>query len=259
MLKVYFLQQWYCLGDPTVEAEIYDSIAFRNFLGIDHLGKSIPDETSVLRFRRFLEDHNLQEDFLSKTNEILEKDGHLLKRGTIVDATLIKSSSSTKNKAKKRDPEMSSTKKNNNFHFGMKQHIGVDIEKGMIHTVKSTTAKTHDIKMLNDCLHGEEKVVSGDKAYGTKAYKKELRKSGKKYLITDKAARNTKLSSSQKKQNKKISRVRGKVEHPFRVIKYLWGHARARYKGLRKNELQWNTLAMLNNFYMLTKNKCFQT
>ncbi len=257
LLKIYFLQQWYCLWDPTVEAEIYDSIAFRSFLNIDHLWNGIPDETTVLRFRRFLEKHDLQKQFFEKTTKILEKQWHLLKRGTIVDATLIAASPSTKNKSKKRDPEMSSTKKNNNFYFWMKQHIGVDIEKGMIHSIKATTAKVHDIKMLDECLHGEEKIISWDKAYWTKKLKKEMRSEWKKYYITDKASRNKKLSHSQKKNNNKISRVRWKVEHPFRVIKHLWRHSKTRYKWILKNEQQWNSLAMLSNFYILSTNKCF--
>jgi IS5 family transposase len=275
MLKVYFLQQWYCLGDPTVEAEIYDSIAFRLFLGINDLGEGIPDESTILRFRRFLEDHKLPEKFLQKTVKVLKASGHILKRGTIVDATIIKASSSTKNKAKSRDPEMNSTQKNNNYYFGMKQHIGVDADKGLIHTLESTTAKVHDSQKLEDCLHGEETIISGDKAYGSKELKQKCRNEGKTYLITDKRARRrkpkditeeawsilkkvpTQLSASQKKKNKNISSVRSKVEHPFRIIKHLWGHRNVRYKGILKNNLQWNTLAMLSNFYMIAKNQVF--
>jgi len=252
LLKVYFLQQWYNLGDPTVEAEIHDSIAFRRFLGID-LIENIPDESTICRFRHFLEEHRLPEKFFRRTAGILEEKGLILKRGTIVDATIVKASSSTKNKDKKRDPEMSSTKKNNNYHFGMKQHIGVDLDSGLIHTIEATTAKTSDIKKLEDCLHGEEKIISGDKAYGTQERKREMRKEGKTYLITDKATCVKKLSRSQKKRNRKISSVRAKVEHPFGVIKNLWQHRNVRYKTLFKNSMQWNTLAMLCNFYKLRK------
>ena len=152
---------------------------------------------------------------------------------------------------------MSLTKKNNNFYFGMKQHIGVDSEKGLIHTITSTTAKSHDIKSLEDCLHGEEEIISGDKAYGTKAMKKKMRKEGKIYMITEKKVRGKNLSIKQKKWNNKISRVRGKVEHPFLIIKHLWGHYKCRYKGIRKNNLQWNTLAMLSNFYMISRGRRF--
>jgi len=270
LLKIYFLQQWYNLGDPTVEAEIYDSIAFRRFLNID-LVENVPDETTICRFRHFLEEHRLQEKFFRKTVGILEEKGLILRRGTIVDATIVQASGSTKNKAKKRDPEMSSTKKNNNYHFGMKEHIGVDIQSGLIHTIEATTAKVADIQKLEDCLHGYEEVISGDKAYGTKERKQQMRKEGKTYLIIDKKNKRrkpenisetewekikkipTQLSTKQKKRNKKISSVRSKVEHPFGIIKNLWKHRRVRYKGLLKNALQWNTLAMLSNFYRLRK------
>jgi len=276
MLKIYFLQQWYNLGDPTVEAEIYDSIAFRRFLGINDFGEEIPDETSILRFRRFLEENHLQEELFKGTKNLLSAEGYLLKKGTIVDATIIRASSSTKNKEKKRDKEMTSTRKNNNYYFGMKQHIGVDTNKGLIHTIVSTTAKSNDVNSLEDCLHGEEEIICGDKAYGSQALKKKMRKEGKVYLITNKrnsrrkpkgiSDKNweklkrvkTKLSSAQKKLNNKISRIRGKVEHPFWVIKHLWGHYKCRYKGIEKNNLQWNVLAMLSNFYMISKCQRFQ-
>lgn len=258
MIKIHCLQQWYNLGDPTVEAELYDSIAFRRFVGINDFGEDIPDETSILRFRRFLEKHELQKELFEGTKRLLANQGALLREGTIVDATIVKASSSTKNKEKKRDPEMSSTRKNNNYYFGAKQHIGVDISSGLIHCIETTTAKTADIKMLDTCLHGEEKIISGDKAYGTKAMKKQMRKEGKIYMITEKRPPKKQLSHKKKKWNKKVSRVRGKVEHPFGIIKNLWGHRSCRYKGLHKNNLQWNFLAMLSNFYMLATCRRFQ-
>lgn len=252
LLKIYFLQQWYNLGDPSVEAEIHDSIAFRRFLKID-LVENVPDETTICRFRHFLEAHKLQEKLFRKTVGILETKGLILKKGTIVDATILKASGSTKNKGKKRDPEMSSTKKNNNYHFGMKEHIGVDIGSNIIHTIEATTAKVADIEKLEDCLHGDEEIVSGDKAYGTKARKQAMRKAGKIYLIIDKATCRKKLSSQQRRKNRKISSVRSMVEHPFGIIKNLWKHTHVRYKGIFKNAMQWNTLAMLANFYTLRK------
>jgi len=252
LLKIYFLQQWYNLGDPTVEAEIYDSIAFRRFLGID-LIENIPDESTICRFRHFLESKRLPEKFFRRTAGILEAKGLILRRGTIVDATIVQASGSTKNKERKRDPEMSSTRKNNNYHFGMKEHIGTDAESGLIHTIEATTAKVADINKLEDCLHGYEQIVCGDKAYGTKARKRQMRAEGKTYLITDKATTRRKLSNSQRKHNRQKSSVRSKVEHPFGVIKNLWHHRKVRYKGIFKNSMQWNTLAMLCNFYMLRK------
>jgi len=274
LLKIYFLQQWYNLGDPTVEAEIYDSIAFRRFLKID-LIENVPDESTICRFRHFLEEHKLPEKFFRRTARILEEKGLILKRGTIVDATIVHASGSTKNKERKRDPEMSSTRKNNNYHFGMKEHIGVDSESGLTHTIEATTGKDSDISKLEDCLHGYEDIVCGDKAYGTQERKKKMREQGKTYLITEKKPLRRKpkdiskedwekikkvpmkLSQKKTKRNKKISSVRSKVEHPFGIIKNLWKHKTVHYKGIFKNHMQWNTLAMLANFYKLRKTDAF--
>lgn len=256
LLKIYFLQQWYNLGDPTVEAEIHDSIAFRTFLGID-IGGEIPDESTICRFRHFLEAHKLPEKFFRKTVKILKEKGQILRRGTIVDATIIQASGSTKNKEKKRDEEMSSTKKNNTYHFGMKEHIGTDLDSGLIHSIEATTAKVHDSKKMDDCLHGEEDIVSGDRAYADKERKRKMRAAGKIYLIIEKATRSKKLSPKQQKKNRKIAAVRSKGEHPFGIIKNLWKHRSVRYKGIFKNHMQWNTLALLANFYMLRKTPLF--
>jgi len=252
LLKIYFLQQWYNLGDPTVEAEIHDSIAFRTFLRID-IGGEIPDESTICRFRHFLESHKLPEKFFRKTVKVLKEKGQILKRGTIVDATIIHASGSTKNKEKKRDEEMSSTKKNNTYHFGMKEHVGTDIDSGLIHSIEATTAKVHDSQKMDDCLHGEEDIVSGDKAFASQERKRRMRAEGKIYLIIEKATRSKKLSTKQKKRNRKIASVRSKGEHPFGIMKNLWKHRGVRYKGIFKNHMQWNTLAMLANFYMLRK------
>lgn len=203
------------------------------FLGID-LIENVPDESTICRFRHFLEAHKLPEKFFRRTTGVLEEKGIILRKGTIIDATIISASSSTKNKEKKRDPEMSSTKKSSSYHFGMKEHIGVDIDSGLIHIIEATTAKESDISKLEDCLHGYEEIISGDKAYGTNARKKEMRKQGKTYLITDKATTRRCLSKKQKKRNRKISSVRSFVEHPFNVIKNLWKKRRVRYKGIFK-------------------------
>ena len=159
----------------------------------------------------------------------------------------------------------------------MKEHIGTDVDSGLIHSIEGTTAKTHDIEKLDDCLHGEEDIVSGDKAYGSKERKQKMRKEGKTYLIIEKIHRRrkpkdiskedweklkkvpVKLSKKKKKRNRQISSVRSKVEHPFGIIKNLWKHKTVRYKGIFKNHMQWNTLAMLANFYMLRKNHAFSS
>jgi len=163
MLKIMCLQQWYGLSDPGVEEAIYDRNSFQKFLELDLLSHVVPDETTILHFRHLLEEHDLFARIFAAISTHIEDQGLLMKRGTLVDATLIAAPSSTKNKDKKRDPEMSSTKKGNDGHFGMKTHIGVDAETGLIHSMTASTAKVHDSVKLDDLLHGEEKLVGGDK------------------------------------------------------------------------------------------------
>lgn len=252
MLKIYFLQQWYNLSDLDVEESIVDSEAFRRFVDLPVIGNTVPcpDETTILRFRHFLEKHALQERLFERVNKIFTANGYIHKEGTIVDSSIVRASSSTKNKDKKRDPQMSSTKKNNTFFFGAKAHIGVDAIGGLIHTLTFTTAKVADKKELFACTHGEETLLFGDKGYIGKEAKKTWRKQGKYWGILDKASRSHKLSKKQKKRNKKLSSVRSKVEHPFRVIKHQWGHTKVKYKGLKKNRAQWFALGMLHNIYI---------
>lgn len=253
MLKIYFLQQWYSLSDPLMEEEIYDKISFQKFLGIDLLSDTVPDETTILNFRHLLEEHKLQERFLEIVNVLLTEKGYFMRKGTIVDATLIAAPPSTKNKEKKRDPEMSQTKKGNQWYFGMKGHIGVDADSGLVHSVEATTAKVADITMLSALLTGEEKAVFGDKGYAKQADKEAARKNGIFYGISDKAKQNHPLSSSQRKKNRKHSSIRSKVEHPFHVIKNLWHFRKVRYRGLTKNGLQLHTLFALCNLYLVRK------
>lgn len=172
MLKIYFLQLWYNLSDPATEEEIYDRITFQKFLDIDINNDQIPDESTILRFRHFLEENKLQERMFRVINKILEKEGLLIKEGTTVDATIIPASSSTKNKDKERDPEMHSTKKGNNYYFGMKAHVGTDSSNGLIHSVECTAANVHDSIPIDKLLHGEEKVIYGDSAYMSEKLRK---------------------------------------------------------------------------------------
>jgi IS5 family transposase len=253
MLKIYFLQQWFNLSDPGAEEAIYDRISFQKFLGIDLLSDTVPDETTILHFRHLLEECKLQEQFLAIVNTLLTQKGYFMRKGTIVDATLIAAPTSTKNREGKRDPEMSHTKKGRQWHFGMKGHIGVDADSGLIHTVTATTAKRNDIAMLDTLLTGTEKAVFGDKGYYSSKRKKVMRSSGMFYGISAKANRHHALSSSQKKRNRKMSSVRSKVEHPFHVIKNLWHFTKVRYRGLQKNALQLHTLFALTNLYLVRK------
>ena len=252
MLKIYFLQQWYDLSDPGMEEAIYDRNSFQKFLGIDLLGDSVPDETTILHFRHLLEKHELQERFFEVVNDLLAKRGITVRHGTITDATIIAAPPSTKNKEKKRDPEMHQTKKGNQWYFGMKAHIGTDT-KGFVHTVEVTKASVHDGAVQDHLYHGEEKAKFGDSAYQSKEKKRKARSAKIFWGVADKPARSHTLSSSQKKRNHQTSGVRSFVEHPFQVLKCQWNHRKVRYRGLRKNGLQFVGLFALCNLYRARK------
>ena len=258
MIKIYCLQQWYQLSDPAMEEAIYDRNSFQKFLELDLLDGSVPDETTILHFRHLLEKNNLMEEIFNMINKFLEEKEFLLKKGTIVDATIISSPSSTKNKDKKRDPEMGSTKKNNKWYFGMKAHIGVDVQNGLVHSCEFTSASIHDRDCLPSLLHGKEEAVFGDKGYYCEKDKRYARDAEVFWGVLDKRKRNKNLSNKQKKKNKKLSSVRSKVEHPFCVIKHLWGYSKTRYKGIKKNALQLLMLFTLSNLYK-TRRKLLAT
>lgn len=255
MLKIYFLQQWYNLSDPAAEEAIYDRNSFQKFLGIDLLSQSVPDETTILNFRHLLEENELQKRFFDIVSEILEKKGLLLKEGTIVDATITAAPSSTKNEKKERDPEMGSTKKGNQWHFGMKGHIGVDACSGLVHSVEGTSASVHDKTMMEHLLHYEEKAIFGDKGYYDSELKRESRDGLRSVFwgVLDKGTRGRKLSGKQKKRNSKLSSVRSKVEHPFQVLRCQWNYTKIRYRGIFKNTMQLKSLFMLYNLYKVRK------
>ncbi len=253
MVRLYFLQQWYGLSDPGMEEALYDIESVRRFAGIELGEEEIPDETTILNFRHLLEKHGLTEKLLAEVNEYLSEKKLLLREGTIVDATLIAAPSSTKNKDKQRDGEMSSTKKGNNYHFGMKVHTGVDSQSGLVHTVKVTTASVHDKQEMNQLLHGKEKAVFGDKGYFSDQDKRSARKTGLFWGVLDKAKSKKRLSHKQKRRNRRLSSIRAKVEHPFRVVKRQFGYIKTRYRGLRKNAAQVFTLFALANLYRVRR------
>ena len=165
MLRIHFMQQWFTLSDPAMEEALHDVPLFREFAGLDNWNMRLPDESTILRFRHLLEKHELASPMLAAVNAVLSRKGLLLKAGTVVDATLIPAPTSTKNESRERDPEMSSTKKGNQWYFGMKAHIGVDAESGLVHTVAGTAANVHDIVKADALLHGEETIVFGDAGY----------------------------------------------------------------------------------------------
>jgi IS5 family transposase len=257
MLRIYFLQQWYGLSDPGVEEALYDMHSMRDFTGLNLAHDAIPDETTILNFRHLLEAHNLTEAVFGAVSKYLEEQSLLMRGGTIMDATLIAASPSTKNKSAKRDPDMSQTKKGNQWYFGMKAHIGVDAKSGLVHTVKTTTAKVHDARMTDDLIRSDDAVIFGDKGYVSDKRKRVARADGVLWAVKDKRKRGRTLSSSQKKRNRKHGTVRAKVEHVFRVIKCQFGYRKARYRGLAKNAAQMFSLMALANLYLVRQ--CLRT
>jgi IS5 family transposase len=253
MLKIHFLQHWYNLSDPEMEDAIYDRNSFQKFLELDMLSEAAPDETTILNFRHLLEQHNLQERMFNKVNRLLEEKGLILKKGTITDATIITAPSSTKNQTGQRDPDMTSTKKGNNWYFGMKAHTGTDKDSGIVHTLQITTAEVHDSQVFDYLLHGKEREVYGDKAYHNSEKAKWFRQHGVKWKVLRKAVRGKSLTEFQEATNKKFSSVRAKVERPFLVVKHLWKFRKTRYRGLFKNGMRLYTSFMLANLYTVRR------
>jgi IS5 family transposase len=249
LLRLHCLQLWYNLSDPALEDAVHDRLSFQRFLQLDPLTEKVPDESTVLHFRHLLEKHQLAEAIFARVREQLEQRGLLLKSGTIVDATIIAASPSTKNESGHRDSEMSSTRKGTTWHFGMKAHIGVDAKSGLVHSVRTSTAKVKDSDLLPELLHGQEQVLVGDGAYGNMTLKAYCRKAGLRYLISDNAGRNVKLSGKQRRANRHKASARAKVEFPFRIIKQLWGHTRVRFRGLAKNTARLQVLFALSNLF----------
>lgn len=254
MLRIYFLQQWYGLADELLEETIYDSQAMRAFTGIDLSVESVPDATTLLKFRHLLETHKLTARMLEEVNAHLSERRLLLREGTIVDATIIAAPSSTKNKERKRDPEMHQTKKGNAWHFGMKAHIGVDTQSGLVHTVTGTAANVADIAQTHELLHGDEKHVFADAGYTGVEKREELAaKAGKvKWYVAMKRGKRKAMAEGALKEaseafEKAKAQVRALVEHPFHILKNLFKHRKTRYRGLVKNTAQLHTLFALVN------------
>ena len=253
MLRVYFLQNWYALSDPMAEETLYDSEAMRRFAGIELGDDRIPDETTILNFRHLLERHGLTEAIFAEVNAHLADKGITLRSGTLVDATIINAPSSTKNKAGARDPEMSSTKKGNDWYFGMKAHIGVDADSGTVHSLDTSTARLHDSQVWDDLLHGEETSVWADKGYVSAEREAAFAGPGKAWGVMRKAPKGGELHPLDEWANRIIAMVRARVEHPFRVIKRQFGHVKTRYRGLAKNRAQLFTLFALGNLFLVRR------
>ena len=251
MLRIYCAQNWFNFSDRQMEDALYEIESLRRFCGFSGITATFPDETTILNSPHFLEEHDLSSAMLGEINRHLKAQGLLVSKGSMVDATIIHAPSSTKNQDKARDPEMHQTKKGKQWYFGMKIHIGADVDSGAVHTVEVTAANEADITVLPKLLRPEDEVIFADAGYASDEYKRGSRKLGLRWCVQDKRKPGHELSSSQKKRNRKQSSIRARVEHVFRVIKRQFGFTKTRYRGLAKNAAQVNMLVGLANLYML--------
>ena len=253
MLRIYFVQQWFNLSDPGAEEALYDSPALRRFAGVDLGRAAAPDETTICKFRHLLEEHDLGGAMLDAVNLHLEAGGIRITTGTIVDATIIHAPSSTKNQKQERDPEMHQTRKGKQWYFGLKAHIGVDSKEGIVHSVCTTAANVADKHMLPELLHGEERKVWGDGGYQGQG--EAIRQAAPR--AQDMTCRRTKyknfVDELQRKKNRVKARVRARVEHPFRILKRVFGFDKVRYRGLLKNHNRLCACFALGNLYLHRK------
>jgi IS5 family transposase len=250
MLRIYCLQQWYNLSDPGAEEALYDIQSMRAFCGLELGRNEIPDETTILNFRHLLERHDLTKAIFSAVAKHLEAKGEMLRGGTIVDATLIAASPSTKNKQQKRDPEMSSSKKGNQWYFGMKAHVGVDAESGLVHTAGVTTGKVHDAKVMYRLIREDDRAVYGDKGYASDEKQRAAEDAGVLWAVKEKTKPGRELTKRQRARNRRFGKVRAKVEHVFRVVKCQFGYRKVRYRGIEKNGAQLFALFALANIFL---------
>jgi len=259
VLRIHFLQQWFNLSDPAMEEALYDTPMFREFVGLDMGEDHLPDESTILRFRHLLEAHNLSLQILATVNATLMAKGLLLKQGTVVDATLIASPTSTKNSTGTRDPEMHQTNKGNQWYHGMKAHIGSDADSSLMHSVATTAANAHDVTQAHALLHGQEADVFADSGYRGVEKREEIQTQhpkvnwhvammpGKRKALD----KGTPLGAILEKLEQTKASIRGKVEHPFRVIKRQFGYFKVKYQGLAKNTANLVTLFALSNLRMV--------
>lgn len=254
MLRIHFMQQWFGLSDPAMEEALFDVPLYREFAQLPDGMVRLPDESTILRFRHLLEKHGLAARMFAAVQSTLTAKGLMLKTGTVVDATLIHAPSSTKNSTGTRDPEMHQTKKGNNWYFGMKAHIAVDADSGLVHHVVSTAANVHDLHAVDQLLHGKEKHVFADSGY--RGIERWSRRKRIKWSIAMRPGQRKALNQDDPIDaltegiEKVKASIRAKVEHPFRVIKRQFGYVKTRYRGLAKNAAQVTTLFMLSNLWM---------
>ncbi len=255
MLRIHFVQQWFGLSDLAMEEALFETALYRGFVGLTSVER-IPDRVSILRFRHLLEEHQLAEQILATVNATLSGKGLMLREGTVVDAALIAGPSSTKNKDGERDPEMHQTKKGNQWHFGMKAHIGADADSGLVHTVVGTFANVNDVTQASALVHGDERDVFADADYHGVTKREEVQdihanlhvamRPGKRRALD----KSSPLGSALEKLEHLKASIRAKVEHPFRVIKRQFGFVKVKYRGLAKNTANLMTLFALSNLWM---------
>ena len=267
MLRMYLLQVWFNLSDEGIEDAIYDSYAFRKFMGInfvdEFVDEQVPDATTLLKFRHLLEKNHLGEQMFKAINYVLEQGGAIMKGGTIVDATIINAPSSTKNEEKARDPEMHQTKKENEWRFGMKCHIGVDAGSGYVHTITATSANVHDITETHNLLREDDEVVYGDSGYLGVQKRPEIAENDHfkdiDFRITRRPSSLPKVSDNaidwERYIDNQKSSVRSKVEHAFHIIKNRFGFTKVRYRGIAKNFHKLNVLFASANLLMYAEAK----
>ena len=253
MLRIHFLQHWFNLSDPAVEEALYDSRAMREFVGIDLGREPVPDETTICKFRHRLEAHALGKQVLATVNAHLASQGFKVSTGTIVDATIIAAPSSTKNSSGERDPEMHQTKKGNEWHFGMKAHIGVDSRTKIIHSVAASAANVHDSLALPVLLHGKETCVWGDSAYQGQGAVIHERAPRARDMTHRRYRYRGRIDVIEQRKNRHKSHVRAKVEHPFLVLKRLFGFAKVRYRGIAKNAQRLYVACALVNIFQMRR------
>mgnify|MGYP003396396728 FL=1 len=249
MLRIHFMQQWFNYSDAAMEEALHDIPLLRRFAGLDAGTDTLPDETTILNFRHLLQTHRLSSRLFAEVNGLLAEKGLLLKEGTTVDATLIAAPPSTKNRDGQRDPEMTQTKKGNQWYFGMKAHIGVDDQSGLVHTVVGTTAKTSDMSQFGELLHGDEARISADRGYDYPQIHAQLDENLIEDWVARKAKQGKPLDAWTRNLNRSIARLRAIGEHPFRILKRQFGYTKVRYRGLEKNTAQLVTLFALGNLY----------
>ncbi|MBB5404417.1 IS5 family transposase [Paraburkholderia youngii] len=255
MLRIYFLQQWYGLSDEGLEDALCDSIAMRAFAGIDLARENVPDATTLLKFRRLLVDHELTRKLFDEIGIELCERGLMMKEGTLVDATIFEAPPSTKNAGNSRDPEMHQAKKGNDGHFGMKAHLGVDADSGLVHSLVTTAANESDVSQAHALLHGYAREAFGDAGYTGVGKREDMKGKTVKWYV---APRRSKIKAMPEGALKELvvavertkAQIRARVEHPFHVVKNLFRHRKVRYKGLLKNTAQLFSLFALANLAM---------